>query len=205
MSMVHQITTGLGNKLPRRKGRGESSGRGKTCGRGNKGSKARVGRPYWKPGHEGGQTPIHRRLPKRGFSNDQFERRFHIVNIADLNRFEDGQNVDAAALIEAGLVPDERWPVKILGDGRLWRKLTIQAGAYSRSAFEQIARTGGSAQNLQGQAFAFPKHKRRFATGPAAGKSGGRKASGKKAEAPGDEPAKAPAAASEPTEQTPGA
>ena len=75
----------------------------------------------WKPGHEGGQTPIFRRLPKRGFSNDNFERRFHIVNLSDLERFDDGTTVDAAALIEAGLVPDDKQPVKILGDGELRR------------------------------------------------------------------------------------
>src|SRR5439155_7139344 len=89
MSMVHEITTGAPrNKLRKRKGRGESSGHGKTSGRGNKGSKARVG-TYIKRGYEGGQTPIFRRIPKRGFSNDDFERRFHIVNIADQESFTD--------------------------------------------------------------------------------------------------------------------
>src|SRR5436305_15312673 len=103
MSMIHEITSrSPRNKLPRRKGRGESSGRGKTSGRGNKGAKARVG-TYIKRGHEGGQTPVFRRFPKRGFSNANFERRFHIVNLADLDRFNDGATVDAAALIEAGL------------------------------------------------------------------------------------------------------
>src|SRR5256885_2155177 len=116
MSMIHDITsTTPRNKRSQRKGRGESSGRGKTSGRGNKGSKARVGRPYWKPGHEGGQTPIFRRLPKRGFSNFQFENRFHIVNLGDLERFDAGATVDATALKDAGLVPDLRQPVKILG------------------------------------------------------------------------------------------
>lgn len=162
MSMIHDITATVPrNKLPRRKGRGESSGRGKTSGRGNKGSKARVGK-YIKRGYEGGQTPIFRRLPKRGFSNDNFERRFHVVNIAELSRFEDGATVDAAALIDAGLVPDDRRPVKILGDGDVGRKLTVVAGAYSRSAHQKITQAGGSAQDLKGQAFEFPKPKKRF-------------------------------------------
>src|SRR5438128_9647401 len=122
MSMIHDITSAVPrNKKSQRKGRGESSGRGKTSGRGNKGSKARVG-TYIKRGYEGGQTPIFRRIPKRGFSNDDFARPFHIVNVADLERFDDGAIVDASALIEAGLVPDDRQPVKILGDGELKKK-----------------------------------------------------------------------------------
>src|SRR5690348_7313686 len=97
MSMLHDITARAPrNKRKQRKGRGESSGRGKTSGKGNKGAKARAGGPYWKPGHEGGQTAIFRRLPKRGFSNADFERRFYIVNLADLQRFDDGATVDAA-------------------------------------------------------------------------------------------------------------
>ena len=95
--MIHDITAGsLRNKLRKRKGRGESSGHGKTSGRGNKGSKARVG-TYIKRGYEGGQTPIFRRFPKRGFSNYDFARRFNIVNLSDLNFFENGTTVDAAA------------------------------------------------------------------------------------------------------------
>src|SRR5215208_969320 len=114
MSMIHDITSGAPRfKKSQRKGRGESSGRGKTSGRGNKGSKARVG-TYIKRGYEGGQTPVFRRFPKRGFSNFEFERRFHIVNLTDLDQFENGATVDAAALIEAGLVPDTKQPVKIL-------------------------------------------------------------------------------------------
>src|SRR5882762_5924297 len=112
--MIHEVTKGLPrNKPTKRKGRGESSGHGKTSGRGNKGSKARVG-TYIKRGYEGGQTPIFRRFPKRGFSNYNFERRFHIVNIADLDRFDEGTTVDATALKEVGLIPDLKQPVKIL-------------------------------------------------------------------------------------------
>jgi large subunit ribosomal protein L15 len=161
--MLHDITAQAPrNKRKQRKGRGESSGRGKTSGKGNKGAKARAGGPYWKPGHEGGQTAIFRRLPKRGFSNADFERRFYIVNLADLERFDNGTTVDAAALIEAGLVPDDKQPVKILGDGELSKKLTVVAGWYSKSAHEKITKAGGAAQNAKGEAFEFPKPKKKF-------------------------------------------
>src|SRR3954454_22745435 len=116
MSMIHDITAVTPrNKRSQRKGRGESSGRGKTSGKGTKGAKARGGDVHWIPGREGGQTPTFRRLPKRGFSNDNFERRFHIVNLEDLERFDNGAAVDAVALKEAGLVLDLKQPVKILG------------------------------------------------------------------------------------------
>src|SRR5947209_17004118 len=99
--MIHEITNGAPrNKATKRKGRGESSGHGKTSGRGNKGSGARVG-TYIKRGYEGGQTPIFKRMPKRGFSNENFERRFHVVNLLDLDKqFGEGATVDAAALKE---------------------------------------------------------------------------------------------------------
>src|SRR5256885_6825626 len=98
MSMLHEITSAAPrNKHSQRKGRGESSGRGKTCGRGNKGSKARVG-TYIRRGYEGGQTEIYKRFPKRGFSNDNFERRFHILNLSPLQSFDDGATVHAPAL-----------------------------------------------------------------------------------------------------------
>src|SRR5437870_11677669 len=127
MSMIQDITAAAPrNKRSQRKGRGESSGRGKTCGRGTKGSRARVG-TYNRRGYEGGQTEIYKRVPKRGFSNDNFERRFHIVNLSSLEKFSDGATVDAAALKEKGLIPDFKQPVKILGDGAISRKLTILA------------------------------------------------------------------------------
>ena len=201
MSMIQDITDGATrNKTSQRKGRGESSGRGKTCGRGNKGAKARVGK-YVKRGHEHGQTPIYRRLPKRGFSNDNFERRFHIVNLADLERFADGTTVDAAALVEAGLVSDDGLPVKILGEGAIAKKLTVVAGWYSKSALDKITQSGGTAQNLKGEAFAFPKPKAIFV--PREAKKGGKKAAKGEAEpadAKGDE--KAPEAA-QPAAETP--
>ncbi len=162
MSMTHEITARTPRyKSTQRKGRGESSGRGKTCGRGNKGAKARTG-TYIKRGHEGGQTPLFRRFPKRGFSNFDFERRFHIVNLADLSAFENGSTVDAAALIEAGLVPDDKQPVKILGEGTIDKKLTVMAGWYSKSAHQKITEAGGAPQNVKGELFEFPKPKKRF-------------------------------------------
>ena len=173
MSMVHEITTGAPrNKLRTRKGRGESSGHGKTSGRGNKGSKARNGK-YIKPGYEGGQTQIFRRLPKRGFSNENFERRFYIVNLADLGRFDDGSTVDGVALETAGLIPDQKLPVKILGEGDFAKKVTVVAGKYSKSAHEKITSAGGAAQNLKGEAFQFPKVKKKFVKrdGPRVGKA----------------------------------
>src|SRR5690348_12439799 len=98
MSMIHEITAVAPKyKAKQRKGRGESSGRGKTSGRGNKGSGARAG-TYIRRGYEGGQTEMHKRFPKRGFSNVNFERKFAIVNLADLERFDAGSTVDAVAL-----------------------------------------------------------------------------------------------------------
>jgi large subunit ribosomal protein L15 len=184
--MFHEITSAAPrNKRSQRKGRGESSGRGKTSGRGTKGAKARVGK-YVKRGHEHGQTPIYRRLPKRGFSNDDFARRFHIVNLSDLGQFQDGTVVDVAALVEAGLVPDTKQPVKILGEGAISRKLTVVAGWYSRSAHQKITEVGGTAQNLKGEPFEFPKPKKKFVPREAPRKS-------KKAE--GEAPAEADAGA----------
>lgn len=188
MSMLHEITAQAPrNKRSQRKGRGEGSGRGKTSGKGTKGAKARAGGPYWKPGHEGGQTSIFRRMPKRGFSNHNFERRFHIVNLSDLERFDNGATVDAGVLIEAGLVPDTQQPVKILGNGAISKKLTIIVGWYSKSALEKITQAGGTPQNLKGEVFEFPKPKKKFV----------KREQPKKAKAEGAEPATAPGEAAE--------
>ena len=196
MSMLHDITSRTPRyKKSQRKGRGESSGRGKTSGRGTKGSGAHGGDIHWIPGREGGQTPIFRRLPKRGFSNFKFERRFHIVNLLDLERFDDGSTVDATALKDAGLIPDLKQPVKILGEGNLTKKLTIVAGKYSKSAHEKITQLGGTAQNLKGEPFEFPKVKKKFEKregGAAAGKKG-KKAAGGGGEAAAPAAAEAPA------------
>jgi large subunit ribosomal protein L15 len=160
--MIHDITKLVPrNKRRTRKGRGESSGHGKTSGRGTKGAKARVG-TYIKRGHEGGQTPVFRRFPKRGFSNQDFAHRFHVVNVSDLNIFDAGSTVDAMALKEKGLISDYKQPVKVLGQGKLSRKLTVVAGWFSKSAHEQITAAGGSAQNMKGAAFEFPKVRKKF-------------------------------------------
>ncbi len=154
MPMLHDITGSVPrNKKPTRKGRGKSAGKGKTAGRGTKGSGAHGGDVHWKPGHEGGQTPLFRRWPKRGFSNFKFERKFHVVNLDVLEQFDAGATVDAAALIERGNVPDTKLPLKILGDGELTKKLTVVASAYSKTALQKITAAGGVAQNVKGAAF----------------------------------------------------
>jgi len=204
MSMIHEITA----QSPRykrglRKGRGESSGHGKTSGRGTKGAGARQGGPHWKTGHEGGQTPLHRRLPTRGFSNENFETVWYIVNIGQLERFDDGSTVDASALLKARLIPDTKQLVKILGDGSLTKKLTVQAGWYSKSAHQKITAVGGTAQNLKAEPFEFPKPKPVFV--PREKKEGGAKKGKQAPPAPAAEGAapaaeKAPAAPEAKTE-----
>ena len=196
MSMIHDITAAVPRfKRPKRKGRGESSGMGKTSGRGTKGAKARVGK-YVKRGHEHGQTPIYRRLPKRGFSNENFERRFHVVNLLDLDRFDDGATVDATALKDAGLIPDEKQPVKILGNGSVSKRLTVLAGWYSRSAHEKITAAGGTAKNAKGEEFKFPKPTPRFAKKPQ--QQGGKKKAAAEGGAEGAAPAPAEGAPAAP-------
>jgi len=190
MSMIHEIVSQAPRYKNRiRRGRGESSGLGKTSGRGGKGASARGGGPYWKVGHEGGQTPIFRRLPTRGFSNQNFETNWYIINVEQLNRFDDGATVDVNALIKAGLVPDAKQGVKILGNGELSKKLTVVAGWYSKSAHQKITSAGGAAQNLKGEEFQFPKPKKRFVlrapkkkVTEEAGAEGGEKSSEGKAE-----------------------
>ena len=124
-----------------RVGRGMASGNGKTSGRGHKGQKARSGGGV-RRGFEGGQTPLARRLPKRGFTN--FNRKeYAIVNVETLNRFEDGATVNAAALIEAGIINKELSGLKVLGNGELTKKLTVEAVKFSKSAKEAIEKASG--------------------------------------------------------------
>ena len=127
-----------------RKGRGHGSGNGKTAGRGHKGQWARSGGGV-RPGFEGGQMPLARRLPKRGFNNI-FGTENAVVNVADLERFEDGATVTVADMIEAGLVKKTLDGVKVLGNGSLTKKLTVQAAAFSASAKEKIEAVGGKAE-----------------------------------------------------------
>lgn len=128
----------------KRLGCGESSGHGKTCGKGNKGQMARAGRGI-RPGFEGGQMPLHRRLPKKGFNNTAFKDVFEVVNVGELNdAFQDGAVINEAALREIGLVSRNCDAIKILGTGDLARKLTIQGAKVSAAAREKIEKAGGS-------------------------------------------------------------
>ena len=126
-----------------RRGRGHGSGNGKTAGKGHKGQKARSGAP--RPGFEGGQMPLYRRLPKRGFKNRNTQE-IVSINVGALERFENEAVVDVNALIEAGIVKNPRDGVKILGNGELTKKLTVQANAFSASAKEKIEALGGKAE-----------------------------------------------------------
>jgi len=133
-------------KRGRRVGRGVGSGRGKTCGRGYKGSGARAGR-VTRPLTEGGQMPLFRRLPKRGFSNAQFRTEYQVVNLASLaERFDDGAKVTPLALEEAGLIRDASRPVKILGTGQIDKKLEVEAARFSATALAKITAAGGQAR-----------------------------------------------------------
>ncbi len=126
----------------KRIGRGVGSGFGKTAGRGTKGHNSRSGGGV-RPGFEGGQMPIHRRLPKRGFCNI-FRKNFAIVNLRDLNAFEDGSLVDEKALVQAGLVRGRRDGIKVLGQGEIEKALTLRVDRISRGAREKIEASGGS-------------------------------------------------------------
>ena len=126
-----------------RRGRGHGSGNGKTAGKGHKGQKARSGAP--RPGFEGGQMPLYRRLPKRGFNNRN-SKEIVAINLAALEVFENEAVVSVETLIEAGIVKNPRDGVKILGSGTLTKKLTVQANAFSASAVEKIEALGGKAE-----------------------------------------------------------
>lgn len=127
-----------------RKGRGHGSGNGKTAGKGHKGQKARSGGSI-RPGFEGGQMPLQRQIPKRGFKNI-FATRYAVVNLSDLEMFEDGATVDEAALIEKGILKKTLDGVKVLGKGELTKKLNVTAAAYSESAKAKIEELGGKAE-----------------------------------------------------------
>ena len=126
-----------------RRGRGHASGNGKTAGKGHKGQKARSGAP--RPGFEGGQMPLYRRLPKRGFTNRN-SKTIVGINVSALERFENDTVVTVETLIEAGIVKNPRDGVKILGNGELTKKLTVKASAFSASAKEKIEAAGGKAE-----------------------------------------------------------
>lgn len=142
---LHELTLTPGSKQEaKRIGRGHGSGQGKTAGKGHKGQKARAGRGM-RAGFEGGQMPLQRRIPKRGFNNI-FAKTIVAVNVGSLGVFQDGAVVDTQALIDAGLVKKCCDGVKILGNGSLSKKLTVQVGAYSESAKQKIENAGGKAE-----------------------------------------------------------
>ena len=132
-------------KARKRVGRGPGSGLGKTSGRGENGQNSRSGGGV-RVGFEGGQTPLFRRLPKRGFSNAKFKKVYAVINLSDLNRFEDGALVTPEILKDMGLVKNTLDGIKVLGNGKLEKKLTVKANKFSASAFEQIEKLGGKAE-----------------------------------------------------------
>jgi large subunit ribosomal protein L15 len=131
----------------KRVGRGPGSGHGKTAGRGEKGQKSRAGFSRQR-GFEGGQMPLQRRLPKRGFTNI-FKKEHAIVNVSELERFDNGTTIDEGALREVGLIKGQNDGIKILGDGKLTKKLTVHATKFSASARRQIEAAGGSCQEIE--------------------------------------------------------
>lgn len=142
---LHELSPVEGSKKEaKRIGRGHGSGQGKTAGKGHKGQKARAGRGM-RLGFEGGQMPLQRRIPKRGFNNI-FAKEIVAINVGTLNRFENGAVVDAAALVEAGIVKNSFDGIKVLGNGTLDKKLTVKVSAYSESAKGKIEKAGGKAE-----------------------------------------------------------
>lgn len=141
---LHELKPAAGaNTAAKRKGRGAGSGNGKTAGYGHKGQKARSG--VKKAGFEGGQMPLQRRLPKRGFNNI-FATEYATVKVSDLNRFDDGSTVTVQTLLDAGIIKKSLDGVKVLGNGELNKKLTVQLTAYTASAKEKIEKAGGKAE-----------------------------------------------------------
>ena len=143
---LHELKPNDGaTKAKKRLGRGTASGTGKTSGKGHKGQNARSGGGV-RPGFEGGQLPLFRRLPKRGFSNAMFKKEYATINVSDLNKFEDGAVVTPELLKEMGLLKKQLAGVKVLGNGNLDKKITVKASAFSKSAIEKIENKGGKAE-----------------------------------------------------------
>ena len=142
---IHELTPAPdSNKAVKRVGRGHGSGNGKTAGKGHKGQNARSGGGV-RIGFEGGQMPLARRIPKRGFNNI-FATKYAVVNVSDLNKFKDDTVVDTELLVASGLVKKVNYGVKILGNGELTAKLTVKAAKFSQSAIEKIEKAGGKAE-----------------------------------------------------------
>ncbi len=143
---LHELERNIGaTHAKKRVGRGSGSGLGKTSGRGQKGQKARSGGSI-NPVFEGGQLPLYRRLPKRGFTNGKFRTRYAVINLSNLNVFEDGTVVTPALLKEQGIIKNQLDGVKVLGTGKLEKKLTIQANKFSTTALEKIEESGSKAE-----------------------------------------------------------
>lgn len=142
---LHELSPAPGSTRPvKRKGRGIGSGNGKTAGKGHKGQKARSGGGV-RIGFEGGQMPLTRRVPKRGFNNI-FAKPLEIINVASLDKFEDGATVNVCDLLEKGILSKCEYGVKVLGNGEVSKKLTVRANAFSASAKEKIEKAGGKAE-----------------------------------------------------------
>ena len=145
---MHELGPASGSKTTRtRVGRGTGSGLGKTAGKGHKGQNARSGGGV-RPGFEGGQLPLYRRLPKRGFSNARFKVEYATINVSDLDKFEDGAVVTPELLKEMGIVKKQLAGIKVLGNGELTKKLTVKASKFSATAVEKIEKMGGKAEEV---------------------------------------------------------
>ena len=143
---LHELEKNIGaTHAKKRVGRGSGSGLGKTSGKGQKGQKARSGGSI-NPVFEGGQLPLFRRIPKRGFKNYNFRTRYAVINLDSLNRFDEGTVVKKALLKETGIIKNQLDGVKVLGNGTLEKKLTIQANKFSASALEKIKESGSKAE-----------------------------------------------------------
>ena len=143
---LHELSPAEGSvKASFRKGRGAGSGNGKTAGKGHKGQNARSGGGV-RPGFEGGQLPLYRKLPKRGFNNARFGKQYSVINVDALNKFNDGDVVDSAALLLKGVINSVCDGVKVLGEGELTKKLTVKAKVFSASAKEKIEAVGGKTE-----------------------------------------------------------
>ena len=144
---LHELSPAEGSvKENYRKGRGAGSGNGKTAGKGHKGQNARSGGGV-RPGFEGGQLPLYRKLPKRGFKNVRFGKQYSVINVESLNKFNDGEVVDSAALLAMGIINAEsKSGVKVLGEGELTKKLTVKAAVFSQTAKEKIEAVGGKTE-----------------------------------------------------------
>ena len=143
---LHELSPQEGStKANFRKGRGPGSGNGKTAGKGHKGQNARSGGGV-RPGFEGGQLPLYRKLPKRGFKNFLFKKNYTIINVQSLNKFDDGDVVDNAALLVKGIISKVHDGVKVLGEGELTKKLTVKAAVFSAAAKEKIEAAGGKTE-----------------------------------------------------------